>query len=77
MNDVTFLELSFLSSLFIYLGSFLIFWKLWPWSGYFAVHITASKEAADWDGLAKGMISFNVTSPPKVFYSNSCLFSTN
>lgn len=39
--------------------------NLWPWAGYFAVHITASKDAADWEGVAKGIITLNVTSPAK------------
>jgi len=39
--------------------------ELWPWSGYLAVHITVSKQAMDWDGIAAGIISLNVTSPSK------------
>jgi len=38
---------------------------LWPWSGYFAVYISVSKKAAEWEGNCKGLISFNVTSPSK------------
>lgn len=38
---------------------------LWPWSGYFAVYISVSKKASEWEGQCKGLISFNVTSPPK------------
>ncbi|XP_066916313.1 membrane-bound transcription factor site-1 protease-like [Clytia hemisphaerica] len=40
--------------------------RFWPWSGYFAVHISASKKASEWNGIAKGIITFNVTSPPEV-----------
>lgn len=38
---------------------------LWPWSGFFAVFITASKRAADWEGIAEGQVVFTVTSPAK------------
>ena len=37
---------------------------LWPWSGYFAVHIGVTKQAAEWEGHSRGTIAFNVTSPP-------------
>jgi len=36
---------------------------LWPWSGYLAAHFTVSKQASEWEGHAKGVITFNVTSP--------------
>lgn len=38
--------------------------ELWPWSGYLAVHITASKEAAEWEGVASGQVTLTVESPP-------------
>ncbi|KAI8746404.1 Membrane-bound transcription factor site-1 protease, partial [Biomphalaria glabrata] len=38
---------------------------LWPWSGYLAVSITASKDAATWEGVAKGQITLTVESPPE------------
>ncbi|KAK4019943.1 hypothetical protein OUZ56_001941 [Daphnia magna] len=37
---------------------------LWPWSGYLAVSITVSGEAAQWEGLAQGHVTFTVESPP-------------
>ncbi|KAH9487758.1 Membrane-bound transcription factor site-1 protease [Bulinus truncatus] len=38
---------------------------LWPWSGYLAVSITASKDAAAWEGVAKGQVTLAVESPPE------------
>jgi membrane-bound transcription factor site-1 protease len=40
--------------------------KLWPWTGYFAVHIRASPQAAQFEGTAEGQIEFTVTSPPGI-----------
>ena len=37
---------------------------LWPWSGYLAISVTASKAAASWDGIAKGQITLTIESPP-------------
>ncbi|KAK7498137.1 hypothetical protein BaRGS_00010725, partial [Batillaria attramentaria] len=37
---------------------------LWPWSGFIAVSITASKAAASWDGIAKGQVTLTIESPP-------------
>lgn len=39
--------------------------RFWPWSGYFAVHISVSKKAVEWSGIAKGVITFNISSPPQ------------
>jgi membrane-bound transcription factor site-1 protease len=36
---------------------------LWPWSGWMAVHISVSSEAAHWEGIAQGHISLTVESP--------------
>jgi len=36
---------------------------IWPWAGWIALHITVKEEAADFDGIAQGHISFTVTSP--------------
>nr|XP_006817410.1 PREDICTED: membrane-bound transcription factor site-1 protease [Saccoglossus kowalevskii] len=38
---------------------------LWPWSGYLAVSITASKAAASWEGVAQGQVTLTVESPPE------------
>ncbi|PIK53886.1 putative membrane-bound transcription factor site-1 protease [Apostichopus japonicus] len=38
--------------------------ELWPWSGYLAVSIKASKDAADWEGVADGQITITIESPP-------------
>ncbi|XP_077982093.1 membrane-bound transcription factor site-1 protease-like isoform X2 [Glandiceps talaboti] len=38
---------------------------LWPWSGYLAVSITASKAAATWEGVAQGQVTLTVESPPE------------
>ena len=37
---------------------------LWPWSGYLAISVTASKAAASWDGIAKGQVTLTIESPP-------------
>lgn len=37
---------------------------LWPWSGYLAISITASKAAASWEGIAKGQVTLTIESPP-------------
>jgi len=37
---------------------------LWPWSGYLAVSISVSSEAAQWEGLAQGHVTLTVESPP-------------
>jgi membrane-bound transcription factor site-1 protease len=39
---------------------------VWPWSGYFAVHVSARAGAAHFKGVARGLVTFNVTSPPVV-----------
>ncbi|XP_072013608.1 membrane-bound transcription factor site-1 protease-like [Amphiura filiformis] len=39
--------------------------NLWPWAGYVAVSITASKSAANWEGIAQGQIMLTVESPPE------------
>jgi membrane-bound transcription factor site-1 protease len=36
---------------------------LWPWSGWMAVHISVSAEAANWEGIAQGHVSVVVESP--------------
>ncbi|RWS25436.1 membrane-bound transcription factor site-1 protease-like protein [Leptotrombidium deliense] len=36
---------------------------LWPWSGWMAVYISVSPEAANWEGIAQGHISLTVESP--------------
>ncbi|XP_005107775.1 membrane-bound transcription factor site-1 protease [Aplysia californica] len=38
---------------------------LWPWSGYLAISITAAKDAASWEGIAKGQVTIVVESPPE------------
>jgi len=40
--------------------------SLWPWSGYLAVSISVSKQAAQWEGIAQGQIELTVESPPEV-----------
>ncbi len=37
---------------------------LWPWSGHLGVFIRAAAHAADWDGIAEGVIRVRVQSPP-------------
>lgn len=37
---------------------------LWPWSGHLALAITVRTAAADYDGIATGIVRFTVTSPP-------------
>ena len=39
---------------------------LWPWSGFLAVSIVASKKADGWEGIAQGHVTVTVTSPPTV-----------
>lgn len=39
--------------------------SLWPWSGYLAVSISVSKQAAQWEGIAQGQIELTVESPPE------------
>jgi membrane-bound transcription factor site-1 protease len=46
---------------------------LWPWSGYLAVSITASKAAASWDGIAKGQVTVTIKSPPGSVSIDGCL----
>ena len=29
---------------------------LWPWSGYLAVSISVTSQAANWDGIAQGQV---------------------
>ena len=36
---------------------------LWPWSGWMAVHISVSADAAKWEGVAQGHVSVVVESP--------------
>ncbi|ELT89805.1 hypothetical protein CAPTEDRAFT_228241 [Capitella teleta] len=36
---------------------------LWPWSGYLAVFITVSQEAAQWEGIAQGQVTLSIESP--------------
>lgn len=36
---------------------------LWPWSGWMAIHISVSSEAANWEGVAVGHVSVVVESP--------------
>ncbi|XP_067651684.1 membrane-bound transcription factor site-1 protease-like isoform X1 [Haliotis asinina] len=36
---------------------------LWPWSGFLAVSVTVSKNAATWEGIAQGQITLTVESP--------------
>lgn len=43
---------------------------LWPWSGYLAVKIMVAEEASNFEGLAEGLIRFQVES-----VSNSSLKS--
>lgn len=38
---------------------------LWPWSGWLAVSISASKSAANWEGIAQGHVSLTIESPPE------------
>lgn len=38
---------------------------LWPWSGYIAVSIAVTKEAASWDGIAQGQVTLTIESPPE------------
>ncbi|XP_071958480.1 membrane-bound transcription factor site-1 protease-like isoform X2 [Antedon mediterranea] len=38
---------------------------LWPWSGFLAVSLTVSKDAAGWGGIAQGRITLTVESPPQ------------
>uniref|UniRef100_T1JW54 Membrane-bound transcription factor site-1 protease n=2 Tax=Tetranychus urticae TaxID=32264 RepID=T1JW54_TETUR len=36
---------------------------LWPWSGWMAIYISVSPEAANWEGIAQGHISIVIESP--------------
>lgn len=36
---------------------------LWPWSGWMAIYISVSAEAANWEGIAQGHISLTIESP--------------
>ena len=36
---------------------------LWPWSGYLAISISATKKASAFDGVAEGHVELIVTSP--------------
>ncbi|XP_053212720.1 membrane-bound transcription factor site-1 protease-like [Panonychus citri] len=36
---------------------------LWPWSGWMAVYISVTPEAANWEGIAQGHISISIESP--------------
>jgi hypothetical protein len=38
---------------------------LWPWSGWMAVSIAASRTAANWEGIAQGHIALAIESPPE------------
>ncbi|XP_025115476.1 membrane-bound transcription factor site-1 protease-like [Pomacea canaliculata] len=37
---------------------------LWPWSGFLAISITATKAAESWEGIAKGQVNLTIESPP-------------
>lgn len=39
---------------------------LWPWSGFLAISITATKAAESWEGIAKGQVNLTIESPPDV-----------
>jgi membrane-bound transcription factor site-1 protease len=36
---------------------------IWPWSGFLAVFITASKDAKNFEGIAQGHVSITIESP--------------
>lgn len=36
---------------------------LWPWSGYLAIAIAVGKSAANWQGIAQGLVTVTVESP--------------
>lgn len=38
---------------------------LWPWSGYLAISISVSKNAAKWEGIAQGQVTLTIESPPE------------
>ncbi len=38
--------------------------RLWPWSGYLAISFTVTSEAYDFNGVAEGLIEFEVVSEP-------------
>jgi len=39
---------------------------LWPWSGYIAISISVTKQAANWEGIAQGQLTMTIESPPAV-----------
>lgn len=39
---------------------------LWPWTGYLSVHIRVAESAAEWGGIAEGIIRLKIRSPPGV-----------
>ena len=39
---------------------------LWPWSGFLAVSIQVTKQAANWEGIAQGQVTLTVESPAEV-----------
>lgn len=39
---------------------------LWPWSGYLAISISVTKQAASWEGVAQGHVTVTVASPAEV-----------
>ena len=39
---------------------------LWPWSGYIAISISVTKQAANWEGVAQGQLTMTIESPPAV-----------
>lgn len=36
---------------------------IWPWSGWIAIHISVSAQAANWEGIAQGHIDLVIESP--------------
>ncbi|KAK3086362.1 hypothetical protein FSP39_017399 [Pinctada imbricata] len=38
---------------------------LWPWSGFLAVSLSVTKNAASWEGIAQGQITLTIESPPE------------
>ncbi|XP_052827595.1 membrane-bound transcription factor site-1 protease [Octopus bimaculoides] len=38
---------------------------LWPWSGYLAIAIAVGKSAANWQGIAQGLVTVTVESAPE------------
>ncbi|EFA78031.1 membrane-bound transcription factor peptidase [Heterostelium album PN500] len=39
---------------------------LWPWTGHLGLHLSATKAAANFEGIIEGFVQVNITSPPRL-----------